>query len=623
MKSLRIIILGLFFTGLVPQLSSAQVTETRLSSPDKKVTMTVRLQQGQLVYGIYYKGKPVIETSALSIVVGGKAVGKGTSLSATPPKETNESYRWRGNHSLAKNHFTSSEINVVDGGQGALRIQAKVFNDGVAFRYIIDGSGNNLVEREDTEFTIPAGSLVWSQKDIKAYEGKYQEQKIEEITDGQLAGPPLTIKLPGKLGFAAISEGGLVNYAGMSLRAMGGRKFKANLTGKVNKTGPVESAWRIVEIGPDLNTLVNSDIVHNVSPTMDASLFPDGFSTSWIKPGRSVWSWLAGNGGVSFENMKKYSKWAGELGFEYNLVDEGWSKWKDGDKDCWALLKELVDYSKQQNVKVWVWKAYPNRDGIPGLKKAEDRIDFFKKCAEAGVVGLKLDFFDTESQEVVDFYQAALKDAAELHLMLDFHGANKPTGETRTWPNEMTREGVRGLENGTSWPKHNTTLPFTRYLAGHGDYTPLSFRTIANGTTITHQVATVAVFTSPFMCLGVNPEALVNHKESKLPQMVKSIPVTWDETIVLPQSEIGELALFAKRKGDDWYLVALNGETKRKVEVNLSFLDRNKYEQVAGMSDIEDMPTAANYAGTNSRLKNKISFTMEPGGGYIALFKKK
>ncbi|HEY0175252.1 MAG TPA: glycoside hydrolase family 97 catalytic domain-containing protein, partial [Pedobacter sp.] len=460
------------------------------------------------------------------------------------------------------------------------------------------------------------GSMVWSQNDIGGYEGKYLKQEIAELKEGQKAGPPLTIALPDRLGFAAITEAGLTDFAGMSLIAGGNRSYKAYLTGNTLKTGKVITPWRVIEVGKDLNTLVNCDIIANVSPKPDATLFPKGFVTDWIKPGMSVWSWLAGNGDVTFENMKKFSVWAGQLGIPYNLVDEGWSGWKDEGKDKWQLIRELVDYSAQQKVKIWVWKAYPDHNGIAGLKDPAERQRFFKQCRDAGVAGVKIDFFDEESQQVIDFYQAALKDAAKMHLMLDFHGANKPTGESRTWPNEMSREGIRGLENTTSWPAHNTTLPFTRYLAGHADYTPLSFGPLVKGTTVTHQVATVAAFTSEFMCLAVNPEELISHPAK---DFILSIPVVWDETVILPQSEIGEIAVIARRSGKTWFLAVLNGEQQRSVKINLSFLGKGIYNSVTMEDDPAD-PKKFLLKKTQAVHTQALDINLAEGGGYISRF---
>lgn len=614
MRNLKITLILLLLAG--SHQLYAQVGQTTISSPDGHIAVKLSVKDQQLYYQVAFNHKTVVEPSVLGLTVNNNAVSAAPALGAIKKTVINETYAWRGVHSKAVNYCTDVVADVKSTG-APFKLEIRVFNNGVAFRYLLPSKGDSEINADNTAFTIPAGSTVWSQSDIHNYEGRYQEQTIENVKNGDLVGPPLTIKLPNDLGYAAITEGGVTDFAGMSLKSIGNRTYVANLTGTVRLNGNIQTPWRIIEIGKSLNTLVNCDIIANVSPKPDKTLFPKGFATDWIKPGKSVWSWLAGNGGVTFENMKNYSKWAGELGIEYNLVDEGWSRWQDGDKDKWALLKELVDYSNQQHVKVWVWKAYPNRNGVPGLNNPKARWEFFKQCKAVGVVGLKIDFFDTESQEVLSFYQAALKDAAKLHLMLDFHGADKPTGQSRTWPNEMSREGIRGLENKTSWPKHNVTLPFTRYLAGHGDYTPFSFRqNLIKGTTLTHQLATVLTFTSPFMCLAVNPEELL---ALPVKDMIVSMPTTWDETIVLPPSEIGQISVYARRKGTTWYLAAVNGEDVKDLEINLSFLGKSHYRTTV-MEDYKDTPEKAlatnkKYTGTN-----KITVSLQSGGGFVARF---
>ncbi|UOR06595.1 glycoside hydrolase family 97 protein [Hymenobacter aerilatus] len=597
----------------------AQTKPTTVVSPDKNLQVELFFTQGQLQYRVLYKGKPVVEPSTLGLQLNQQEIGKGSSFGTVKRTSVNETYAWRGVHSKAVNRYNEA-ILPVQGGSNApgFQLETRVFNDGVALRYVVGQTGASTTTADNTRFTLPAGSTVWTQPDIGNYEGKYQQQRIEDVQAGLKAGPPLTVQLPGKQGYLAITEGGLTDFAGMSLVAEGKRVFKANLTGTTKKTGPVETPWRIIEVGPDLNTLVNCDIVHNVAPKPDPQLFPQGMATSWIQPGKSVWSWLAGNGGVTFENMKRFSQWAGQLGFQYNLVDEGWSRWKDGGKDPWQLVQELVTYSAAQNVKVWVWKAYPDHDGTPGLKDPAARKAFFKQCKDIGVVGLKIDFFNTESQEIIDFYQAALHDAAELQLMLDFHGANKPTGEARTWPNEVTREGVRGLENETVWPAHNATLPFTRYLAGHGDYTPLTFRDIGKGTTFAHQMASMATFTSPFLCVAANPEAML---ASKAKDLIVNMPSVWDETIVLPASEIGTLSLLARRNGTTWYLAALNGEKAQSVTVDLGFLSAGSY-QAATLADEAGNPKADTIQKSKVSKQNKLTLKLADGGGYLGRFTK-
>ncbi|SEN45715.1 Alpha-L-fucosidase [bacterium A37T11] len=607
-----LVIYLLLFISLQPAI--AQRSHVSLTSPDKNITYSLQIVGGQVHYSISRNKQPVLDASAMGMTVNDSEVGKGRSFTEISRTSVQEIYPITGVHSTAHNQY--KELIVQVNGDRPFQVNVRVFNDGVAFRYRIPNPGTANIQADQTDFCIPAGSTVWSQPSISYYEGDYQQQHIEDVPKGQLAGPPLTIRLPGKLGYASITEGGLTDFAGMSLRATGSRTFCANLTGLTEKTGTIESPWRVVIIGGDLNTLVNSDIILNVSPKPDPLLFPEGPATEWIKPGKCVWSWLADNGPVSLENMKRFSDWAGELGFPYNLVDEGWSGWQEAGKDKWAMLKDLVDYSSKKGVKIWLWKAYPDRNGVPGLKDSTSRIAFFDKCRELGIAGLKIDFFDAESQEVIQFYQHALKDAAARHLLLDFHGANKPTGETRTWPNELSREAVLGLEYGAKGPKHALTLLFTRFLAGHADFTPLTFNDRAKGTTLTHQVATVAAFTSPFMCLGVDPEHLLT---SEVKNMVQNIPIVWDETVILPPSEISSLAIMARRSGKDWYLVALNGENPTSLPIDLKFLGKGTY-QGSLLEDAAGNPGQTSQKTGSYTSLSKLSIRMPPGGGFIARF---
>ncbi|MBC7720711.1 MAG: glycoside hydrolase family 97 catalytic domain-containing protein, partial [Pedobacter sp.] len=428
--------------------------------------------------------------------------------------------------------------------------------------------------------------------------------------------------LPNSKGFAAITEGGLTDFAGMSLIVNKSGVLQANLTGKTKKFGVIETPWRIIEIGKDLNTLVNCDIIANVSPSFDKKLFPQGYNTYWVKPGRSVWSWLAGRGGVTLENMKKFTDLAADLGFEYNLVDEGWGNWKDSinHKDSWSMMKELVDYSAAKGVKIWVWKAYPNRKGIPGIKDATQRKIFFQKCKDLGIVGMKVDFFDSEAQEIIQFYQAALKDAADYHLMLDFHGANKPTGEARTFPNEMSREAIRGMENRPPWAASNTILPFTRYLAGHADYTPVHFGDRLGEVSWAHHIATAVIFTSPFLCMGADPQSII---DNPCKSMIQSIPPVWDETIVLPESKIGELVLYARRKGTTWFLAAISSnKSVTNISVNVgSFLKKGNYSLSVVKDDASKQANAILETSTITAINN-INITLNANGGFVGRFDK-
>jgi len=202
--------------------------------------------------------------------------------------------------------------------------------------------------------------------------------------------------------------------------------------------------------------------------------------------------------------------------------------------------------------------------------------------------------------------------------MLEFHGSNKPTGESRTWPNEMTRESIRGMEYRSMEQRavHNTTLPFTRFLAGHADYTPVHFGERRRETSWTHQIATAAVFTSPLMIYGAHPKSLL---ENPAVDMIKSIPSTWDETIVLEPSRIGELAAFARRKGDTWFLAILNGPNAKTVKMPLSFLGRGTYDAMLVRDKLDDAAAVA-IERSNPARGDSLNIEMRVGGGFIARF---
>jgi len=597
----------------------AQTRQETILSPNKRLAFTLSFTGDQLQYQVLFRGKPVIEPSALGLQLGAQVVGRGQSFGPVLLTNVAETYPCWGVHSQATNAYTQASVPVVpSAAAAAFRLEVRVFNDGVAWRYLVPQAGAGLVHADNTEFTLPTGSRVWSQPDIVNYEGRYQSQPIEAVPVGQLAGPPLTVVLPNHQGYLALLEGGVTDFAGLSLVASGPRRYRAQLRGSVTTSAAVETPWRIVEVGANLNTLVNCDIAANVSPKPDARLFPQGLATPWLQPGRSVWSWLTANRDVTLANMKRFSQWAGQLGFEYNLVDEGWARWHDEGKDPWTLMQELVAYSATQHVKVWVWKAYADHDGTPGLKQAAARQAFFRHCRDIGVAGVKIDFFHGETQEVIQFYQAALREAAELHLLLNFHGANKPTGESRTWPNELSREAVRGLESEKVWPTHDAALPFTRYLAGPGDYTPLTFGHLGQGTTLAHQVATLATYTSPFLCVAASPAELLT---SPVREVITSIPPVWDETIVLPQSELGTLSLLARRRGTTWYLTALNGEASQQVVVQLAFLSKGPYQALT-LADRPGSPTEATSRRTTVTRRTALTLPLQAGGGYVGIFQQ-
>ena len=599
-----------------------------ISSPDGNVQFQVILHEARLKYAVTFGSRPVMEESPIRITVDGVNLTEGVEVENVDRYQIKEAYPWRGVHSQAVNHCNGATISLKHASNTNYSLEVRSFNDGVAFRYLIPGDDNPRVPDETTGFTIPAGSKVWYHDLHGHYEGEHERRAIAHVPSGDWAAPPLTLKLPDGAGYASITEAVLVNYSGMALQSDGKRGFNLVLGHKhpisypfelrysqedierLSKpaavTGTIMSPWRVVMIGEDLNALVNCDVVHNLCPPPGKTIFPEGIATDWIKPGRAVWSYLDG-GERTLAGMKEFCQLAGELGFEHHVIEGFWREWSD------AEIRELVDYGKQHNVGIWLWRHCKE------LRDPEARRAFFKKCHDLGIAGVKLDFFDHEAKEIIDLYQVLLRETAENQLMVNFHGSNKPTGEPRTWPNEMTREAVKGMEYSKflTRAQHGATLPFTRLLAGHADYTPVHFGERRGDTSWAHQIASAAILLSPLLTYAAHPKTILEHPGA---EMMKSIPSVWDETIVLPVSEIGEVAAYARRSDDTWFLAIMNGLTARSLNIPLSFLDEGEYRALL-VRDSEDA-AAVETENTTLRRSDFLAIDLLEGGGFVARFSR-
>jgi alpha-glucosidase len=604
--------------------------ETQVLSPAGSVQFKVFLDQTRLKYAVTFKYKSVIEPSPMQLMMDGVDLAEEVEVEKVNAYQVKETYPWRGVHSRAINHCNGVTIAVRHGKSNTrYTLEARAFDDGIAFRYLVPGKEKPRVPDEASRFILPAGSTVWYHDLEGHYEGVHVKKDISEIKAGEWAAPPVTFKLPGGMGYASITEAALANYSGMALQADGDGGFRVRLghshppsypfrlrygaeeakrlSQPAAITGTITTPWRVVMVGLDLNTLVNSDVVPNLCPPPDAKLFPRGLDTEWVKPGRAVWKYLDG-GQNTLQAMKEFSRLAGELGFEHHIIEGFWTKWSD------AEMKELVSDAKQVHVGIWLWKHSRT------LRDAQARHDFLKRCHDWGITGVKIDFFDHEAKEMIDLYQSLLKEAAENQLLVDFHGANKPTGESRTWPNELTREAIKGMEARKLADRatHNVTLPFTRMLAGPAEYTPLHFGDRRQNTTWAHQAASAAILTAPLLTYGAHPATIL---ANPCGAMIKSIPSTWDETIVLPPSEIGDVAVFARRSGSSWFLAIMNGTAARNVKVPLSFLGAGEYRALL-VRDSQDNAAAVRTENTTVKRSDSLALELREGGGFIAHFSR-
>lgn len=599
-------------------------------SPDKKVSFGIVLKSNRLYYVVKHSGQTVIEPSPVRMNVDGLVLTEGVSIGKTELYQLNEQYTWNGVHATVRNHFNAAKITIKK-GTVSYTLDVRVFNDGAAFRLIVPGRADEKrVPDETTVFTLPQGTTAWYHDLNMHYEGVYEQKKMDTVKSGEWAAPAVTFRLPDQKLYLSVTEADLKNYGGMALQTDGKRGMvlklphhqptsypyklrygpddTLRLAQPATVLGTITTPWRVVVVAEGLNALVNNDLVHNLCPPPDKKLFPLGVKTEWIKPGSAVWKYLDDGGEGTLTTMKEYAKQAAELGFKHNILEGFWSKWTDND------IRELVNYSREKGVVTWLWEHSKN------LRDKSRRQAFFKHCHDLGIGGLKLDFFDHEAKEVVDLYEAILRETAELQIMVDFHGANKPTGQERTWPNELTREAVKGMEASKLVDRagHNVTLPFTRFVTGHAEYTPVHFGERRKNTTWTHQIASAAILSAPLLTYAASPENLLANPAV---EMIKSIPSVWDETIVLPGSGIGEAAVYARRKGEQWFLAVMNGAKPKVFNVPLSFLGSGRYKSME-VTDVAGRPATVKINNRSLSKNEVVHLNLAEGGGYIASFTK-
>ncbi len=590
-------------------------------APLDKVEVRVFVNDdGRLSYSIERlapQRTPLLAPSPLGITVDGVDLGKGVTIDRFVLKSHQDEYPWYGVHSVATNHYREANIQVHHAASGTdYTLELRVFDDGVGYRYAVPGKGERTISGEASGWTLPPNCQIWYQTNLANYEGFYAKAAPASLRPEVPMGFPVTVVYADG-SYGAITEAGLFAYSGLSVRSTGSDLLKGvfedNSSWKVS--GEIQSPWRVTLTGPELNALVNADVVHNLCPPPDPELFPDGLKTSWIKPGCSLWNWWS-DSSVAFPDQKQWIDAAAAMGMKYYLVDAGWERrWTQADRDKWSFLKELCDYARGKGVGINVWKHWS------GLQDPAVRRDFLHQCASAGAAGVKIDFMDSESRQRIQFYTDTLKDAAREHLLINFHGANKPTGEARTYPNELTREGIRGLEY-NKWsalpPEHYATLPFTRFLAGHGDFTPCTFNPDRlKGTTAALQLASAITTTSPLLHWA---DYWKRYEESAAREVVTEIPSTWDETRVLPGSKIGELAAMARRKGEDWFVAVVNGGDARTYALNLDFLDQKPY-QATFVRDAEGAPGKLTVEHAPANRQQKLEVKLAAGGGFVAVLK--
>ncbi|QDU55911.1 glycoside hydrolase family 97 protein [Aeoliella mucimassa] len=577
-----------------------------LSSPNGQVKCQLTTTP-QLSAALSLNDQQVAEAAGIGLRIDGVDLGEQPKvLAISPVKEVNETYRRFGAHSTATNHYNEYVVQVQSQDGQKWSLEFRLFDDAVAYRLKVDREGASHIDGDFADWQFPVDATIWQQgAGNRSYEGEYLGFSVGGLETGSRLMIPTTMVLADG-SYAMITEANLVHYSDMVIEVSGEGKFRQVFHDDSNgweHTGDIVTPWRVVVMTDNLNQLVNSDVVSNLCPPPNEALQ----NAEWIKPGRCCWHWL-----VTFhprlEDQEAWIDGTSELGWEYYLIDDGWRNWNGGDEAAWQALADLVKYAEQRDVQLWAWVDSKY------VFTHQQREAYFAKARSIGLVGLKIDFPHPANREWVDWYDATLADAAQAHLMINFHGALKPTGRERTWPNELTREAIRGRKQGKLPASHDTALPFVRYVQGPADYTPTVLAADKlNGSTVAHELAMAVVYTSPLLCMGDSP---AHYLESDAADLLKAIPSTWDETIVLPGSQVGSLAAFARRKGDDWFIGVLNAKAG-EFEIDTRFLGDKQY-QLVELRDTEGENAKFDRRDGKIAGGQRLSLRLSADGGYVA-----
>jgi len=636
-----------FFLSIICFLSVYVVCNAQYSVMSPHSSVEAKVEVGsQIGYSVYFNGKPVVTNSIIRFEFKqAPPMGDDMTVLKTSAKDINETWTpvlKRTSTILNNCRELTLQMQEKKFPRRLMNLVFRVFDDGVAFRTEFVGSGNNhdyVITDEMVTFNFTADHTCWAANHgsyRSSQENEYFKRKLSDITDQMVIGLPMTVKVADDC-YAAITEANITDYAGMYLKpghSKTGFSVRSNLApllnqpengDKVNFKFPHKTPWRVIMLGDTPGKLVESEIVMNLNEPCAIA------DPSWIKPGMAAWDhWWSGEVKVDNETIKKYIDLASEMGWPYQIIDWQWyGMFNNPEADITKVAPQLdmpaiLAYAKSKNVKCWVWLYHTD----------VNRTDWDKACAlyeSWGIAGVKIDFMDSDDQQMVNWYHRIVKTAAAHHLMVDFHGAYKPDGFRRTYPNMVTREGVLGNEY-NKWslritPEHLVTLPFTRMLAGPMDFTPGGFlnRTpekFENGTpaqvqgTRALQLAQFVVYDSPFMVACDHPE---NYKGQVGAEFLKKVKTMWDDTKIL-NGQVGEFITSARRSGNEWFIGSMTNSETRTLEIKLDFLGPGKYKMVA----FEDAPDAAINAENVMRtsktvVKDEIvKIRMAPGGGFAA-----
>ncbi|MBW8780311.1 MAG: glycoside hydrolase family 97 protein [Verrucomicrobia bacterium] len=627
-------------TLLLGSLTSA--AEQRVLSPNGKLTLVVSDAAG-LRYRVELDGKPLLDDSVLGLAFAdGTTLGPAAKITTTQAAARNATWdNPLGQRRTVPDRFRELRINLSEGAAPVrtFGLIVRAYDDGVAIRYDLPEAsklGHFVLTNELTEFRFAGDYRCWFGEESSCAENRYPEAKLSTIPPGKFNTLPLLVETPGA--YVAVAEADLLDWAGMFATGTASSRIGVKLASRSDWKGlvisdtPRVSPWRVLMIGRTAADLVNSDLIATLATPNRLG------DVSWVKPGVCAWDpWWTGvnatmpqftgldaRGDTSSE--KEYIGFASEMGWPYQLMDWNWSKGDPTVAEPHMNVPEVFAYAKQHGVRMFVW-MHSNSLKNAGFEKV------FSTMEKWGAAGVKVDFMNSDSQETVQWYEDCLKAAAKHRLMVDFHGAYKPTGLARTYPNYITQEGVLGNEynklgGNQCTLKHTITLPFTRGLLGPMDFTPGGFVNRTPSTfkttypaqvmgTRARQLAMTVVYRSPLLVLCDSP---VNYRGQPGVEFFRGLPTVWDESVVL-SAEVGKHIVIARRSGKRWFIAAMNGEDALTLDVSLDALQAKGLGwTLREFADGADPAAPETVVETTRNLGDTRTLTLRlaPGGGYAA-----
>ncbi len=623
-----------------------------LTSPDRQVKATVSVGE-QLTYNLAYGNETLLDNCTLGMEVGEEKLGTNPKVVRASRKNVSETITpvVPLKYATVDNHYNQLLLKF----RGGYSIEFRAFNNGFAYRFITDRKGEMEVKNETFGLHFPGDYLLHMQQPggfKTSYEEEYRHVESKEWKESdRMALLPLLIdtRKDCKILF---SESDLSDYPGMFLKSRGANSVEAvfprvplefgedgDRSQKILKEadyiarteGKRNFPWRYFVIAPNDGALIENTMTLQLA---EKNVLDD---TSWIKPGQASWEWWNGatpygpdvnfEAGCNLDTYKYFIDFAAHYGIPYIIMDEGWAM---STRDPYTPnpkvdVHELIRYGKEKNVGIVLWLTWLT---------VENNFGLFETFEKWGVKGVKIDFMDRSDQWMVNFYERVAKEAAKHHLLVDFHGSFKPSGLEYKYPNVISYEGVRGMEQmGGCRPDNSVYLPFIRNAVGPMDYTPGAMLSMqpevyrserpnsASIGTRAYQMALFVIFESGLQMMADNPTLYYRNDECS--RFLTQVPQTWDETIAL-KAKVGEYVIVAKRKGEKWYIGGMtnNQQKERTFDIALDFLPEGKACKITSFEDgINANRQAMDYRKKEQTLKKGdiLHVRMARNGGFAAV----